>query len=404
MSLFHYKAIDAEGKTIEGDLEAESRIDLAHTLKKDNVSLISVSEKKQSSLNININLPFIGGVKAHDKITFARNLGSMIEAGLPMTRALSIMERQASGELKKILVKLGEDVSTGQTLSQAMLKYPKVFSQLFVSMVKAGEESGNLTMALKNVALQMEKSYLLTKKVKGAMMYPAVILSLMVVIGTLMMIYVVPTLSSTFESLGAQLPLGTRIIIAISNGLKDYIVWVILIVAVLVGVLTWAFRTPRGARLIDWTMLRLPVIGEITREVNSARTARTLSSLIFSGVDIVVALAVTRDVMQNSYYKDVLTQVEAVIQKGEPISKIFSANPRLYPIFVGEMVAVGEETGKIGDMLLGVAEYYEEDVDQKTKDMSAIIEPLLMIVIGAGVGIFAISMISPIYSLSSVIQ
>jgi type IV pilus assembly protein PilC len=403
MPLFHYKATTADGKTFEAEMEADDRFDLAHKLKKDGVLITSADEKKKG-LSFNMEISFFSGVSSHDKIIFAKNLAAMIEAGLPLTRGLSIMERQAKGELKKILVKIQEEIGRGKTLSDALKLYPKVFSELFVSMVRAGEESGNLVLALKNVGMQLEKSYLLTKKVKGAMTYPAVIFSLMIVIGTLMMIYVVPTLSSTFESLGAQLPLGTRIIIAISNGLKDYIVYILIIAIALGFLFTWFLRTARGKRMLDWTLLHLPVVGELVKEVNSARTARTLSSLIASGVDIVVALSVTEEVLQNIYYKEVLKQLEAVIQKGDPMSKIFGEHLDLYPIFVGEMVAVGEETGKIGDMLLGVAEFYEEDVDQKTKDMSAIIEPVLMIVIGAAVGVFAISMISPIYSLSSVIN
>ncbi len=405
MSLFHYKATGVEGEPLEGDMEATDKFDLSHKLKKDNISIISASEKKVGGFSFaSGDLPFLGSVKPHDKIIFARNLSSMIEAGLPMIRALSIIERQSKGELKKIMVVIGEEVSRGKTLSDAMMLYPKVFSHLFVSMTKAGEESGNLVLALKNVSMQLEKSYILNKKIKGALMYPAVIFCLMLVIGTLLLIYVVPTLSSTFASFGTQLPLSTRIIIAVSNGLKDHIVIILCVLFVIIGLCIWFFGTSRGKRIIDWTTLHLPVVGDITREVNSARTARTLSSLISSGVDIVVALSVTEDVLQNSYYKAVLRQTQEVIQKGDPISKIFSDNPHLYPIFVGEMVAVGEETGKIGDMLMGVAEFYEEDVDQKTKDMSSIIEPVLMIVIGTAVGIFALSMITPIYSLSSAIS
>lgn len=399
MSLFHYKAIDKEGATVEGDIEAENRIELAHKLKADGVSVIAVSEKGLSKFNIKINIPFLGGVKAHDKIIFARNLGSMIEAGLPMTRALSIMERQSKGELRDILVKIQQDVSTGQTLSQSMAKYPKIFSQLFISMVKAGEESGNLTMALKNVALQMEKSYQLTKKVRGAMMYPAVIFSLMIVIGVLMMVYMVPTLSSTFAGLGIKLPLSTRIIIATSNILKEY--FILIIIGVIVSVIgtIYFLRTKIGSRMSDYLSLHTPIIGDIVKEVNAARTARTLSSLLSSGVDIVVALSVTEEVLQNSYYKAVLKSTQATIQKGDLISKIFAENEKLYPLFVGEMMSVGEETGKIGEMLLGVAEFYEEDVDQRTKDMSSVIEPFIMIVIGVAVGAFAISMLAPTYSL-----
>ena len=403
MPIFHYKAIDSTGTHSEGDMEALDRTDLTHKLKAEDKIALTVDEKSRG-LNMEIKLPFMGGIKAHDKIIFARNLGTMIDAGLPMTRALSILERQSKGDLKKTISAIIENVSKGKTLSESIAEYPKVFSGLFISMVKAGEESGNLVTSLKNVAMQLEKSYLLTKKVKGAMMYPIVIIGLMIVIGTLMLIYVVPTLSSTFSALGAQLPITTQIVIALSNILKDYILFIVPGVILLGFALSWFFRTPRGSHIVDWTLLHTPIIGDITKEVNSARTARTLSSLLSSGVDIVVALSVTEEVVQNSYYKSVIHDAQATIQKGDVISSIFSSHPELYPIFVGEMIAVGEETGKIGDMLLGVAEFYEEDVDQRTKDMSAIIEPFLMIIIGAAVGVFAFSIITPIYSLSSVIK
>lgn len=399
MPLFHYKAIDAEGKTIEGEMEAENRFDLSHKLKKDGSAIISAKAKKAGRFNMKINIPFLGGVKMHDKIVFARNLGSMIEAGLPMTRALSIMERQSKGELKKVLTSIGENISQGKTLSESMARYPHIFSSLFVSMVKAGEESGNLTTSLKNVAMQMEKSYLLTKKVRGAMMYPAVIFSLMIVIGILMMVYMVPTLSATFTGLGIKLPLSTRIIIGASNILKDHIILILGGFVFVVVSFIYFMRTAIGKRMGDFVALHTPIIGEIVKQVNAARTARTLSSLISSGVDIVVALSVTEEVLQNSYYKTIIRKTETTIQKGDLISKIFAENEKFYPLFVGEMVSVGEETGKIGEMLLGVAEFYEEEVDQKTKDMSAVIEPFIMIIIGVAVGGFAISMLAPTYSL-----
>jgi type IV pilus assembly protein PilC len=399
MTLFHYKATSPEGIQYEADMDASDKFDLAHKLKKDGISIISAIEKNNTLGSMNIKIPFLGGVKAHDKIVFARNLGSMIEAGLPMTRALSIMEREGKGNFKEILKKIGEDVSTGKTLSESMTAYPKVFSELFVSMVKAGEDSGNLVSALKNVSGQMEKTYLLNKKVKGAMMYPAVIFSLMIVIGVLMMIYMVPTLSSTFVGLGVKLPLSTRIIIGMSNFLRSYILYIIPSVTLFVFMFVYFMRTKIGGRIGDFVALHMPIIGEVVKQVNAARTARTLSSLISSGVEIVSALKVTEEVLQNSYYKEVLAKTSLTIEKGEQISKIFTENSNLYPLFVGEMVSVGEETGKIGEMLLGVAEFYEEEVDQKTKDMSAIIEPFLMIFIGIAVGAFAISMLAPTYSL-----
>ena len=402
MPLFHYKTIDLAGNIVEGEMEAQNRLDVPPKLKKDGVSVIYVEEKKNKIIsNFNINIPFLSGVSTHDKITFARNLGSMVEAGLTVTKALSIMEKQSKGELKKILIKISEDVSQGKTLSDGMKKHSKTFSSLFVSMVKAGEESGNLVSSLKNVSLQMEKSYLLNKKIRGAMIYPIIILSLMVVIGVLMMIYMVPTLSATFTSLGVALPLSTRIIIAISNALKDHFLLVFTPFIAFIILFTYLLKTKVGKRTSDFVAIHTPIIGEIVKEINAARTARTLSSLVLSGVDIVVALSVTEEVLQNSYYKDVIKKAQTTIQKGDLISKIFHENTNLYPLFVGEMMAVGEETGKIGGMLLNVAEFYEEEVDQKTKDMSSVVEPFLMIFIGAVVGFFAISVISPIYSLGN---
>lgn len=400
MPLFHYKTKDAEGKTTDGELEAKDKFALFHAIKKDGITIVSAEEIKKGPLSFSYSLPFIGGVKQHDKIVFAKNLSSMIQAGLPITRGLSIMERQSKGELKKILVSLNESLAKGMTLSDGMVMHPAMFDKLFISMVRAGEEAGNLAIALKNIGLQMEKSYQLSRKVRGALMYPAVIFSLMVVIAVLMMVYMVPTLTATFVGLGIKLPLSTRIIIYVSDFLKEYFLFVIIGTFVMGFLTTLSLRTARGQRLLDTVSLHIPIIGEIVKQVNSARTARTLSSLLSSGVDIVVAIGVTKEVIQNSYYKSVLEEVQINIQKGDQISTVFLAHDKLYPLFVGEMVSVGEETGKIGEMLVSVAEFYEEEVDQKTKDMSSIIEPLLMIFIGVGVGFFAISMLAPTYSLA----
>ncbi len=404
MPIFRYKTVDKEGKTGEGLMKANDKFDLYHNLKKEGLTIVSTEEVKSSKGSYFLKiLDALDGVKAHDKIIFAKNLSKMIGAGLPVTRALSIMERQSRGKFKKILNNLNESISKGNTLSDSMKEYPAVFSTLFVSMVKAGEESGNLSQALENVGIQMEKTYLLNKKIKGALMYPAVIFCLMIVIGVLMMVYMVPTLTATFVGLGVELPLSTRIIIAISNFLKEYFLFVVLGLIVFIVLLVVAFRTKQGRRFADFMFLHMPILGQIVKQVNSARTARTLSSLLSSGVDIVVAISITKDVLQNSYYKAVLDKVQSTIQKGDLISTIFSQNTKLYPIFVGEMVSVGEETGKIGEMLMSVATFYEDEVDQKTKDMSSIIEPLLMIFIGVAVGIFAISMLGPTYSLADAI-
>ena len=405
MTLYSYKARNKEGHTYESTHEASTRAELYEAIREEGGSVLSVKEGKDNNITVESLLSNIfGGIKTHDKILLARNLGLMIKAGLSVTRALAVMEKQAkSKKLKELLSSLAADVSHGETLSDSMKKKPKIFSALFFSMVKAGEESGNLANSLEIVASQMDKSYTLVKKVRGALIYPAVILSAMVVIAILMLIYMVPVLTETFKGIGIELPLSTRVIIAISDFLVHHtLIFLIGLAIFVVGVIA-LFRSKIGNLAMDHISIRLPVIGTIAQEVQSARTARTLSSLLSSGVDVVVAIGVTIDVVQNSLYKKILDTARVAIQKGEPMSEVFTKNEKLYPAFVGEMVAVGEETGKIAEMLLGVAVYYEQEVEEKTKDLSTIIEPLLMIIIGAGVGIFAVSMLAPTYSLVNVI-
>lgn len=399
MTLYKYKAKDKEGKIYERTLEVKNRFDLYAIIREEGGSLVSV--KEVGSLLSSFSLASLwSGIKMHQKITFAKNLGLMIGAGLPVTRALSVMSRQSkSKSFKKLLSDLEEDVSHGRTLSESFGRWPKIFSSLFVSMVKAGEESGNVSISLGIVASQMEKTYLLIKKVRGALIYPAVIIAVMIVLAILLLIFMVPTLTATFEGLGVELPLSTRILIYLSKFMVENTLLVVSGLVFIVASLVYFFKSKLGKSITDSLVLRIPAIGEMVREFESARTTRTLSSLLSSGVEIVAALDVTIDVLQNHLYKDALRGARTAIQKGEPMSSVFIANERLYPLFVGEMITVGEETGKISDMLLGVANYYEEEVDQKTKNLSTIIEPVLMIVIGIGVGIFAVSMLAPTYSL-----
>ncbi len=291
----------------------------------------------------------------------------------------------------------------GEGLSDGMAKYPKVFSTLFVSMVRAGEESGKLAPSLTEIGSNLEKSYNLTRKVKGAMTYPTVIISAMFLIGILMMIYVVPTLTGTFKELNIELPASTKLVIWISDTLSSS---PLLVFAALIGFvfLMRAFiRAERTQPFIDIFVLRLPVVGNIIREMNSARTARTLSSLLASGVDVTRALQITKDVVQNVHYKRLIQKAVDSVQKGVPLSSVFKERIDLYPVMVGEMMEVGEETGKFGDMLLDIANFYEAEVESKTKDLSTIVEPVLMILIGAAVGFFAVSMITPMYSLMDTI-
>lgn len=395
--IYIYTAKNQKGEIYTGEFDAPSRSDLYSKVRNEGGKILSVREKRKERLSFSLGF---SSINTRDKIIFAKNLSSMLGAGLPVTRALEVMEKQARKiALRNLLNSLIQDISRGETLSESLRKKPKIFPPLFASMVRAGEESGNMAEALRVVALQMDKSYALAKRVRGAMIYPAVILSLMVVISILLLIYMVPTLTTTFEGIGVDLPLSTRIIIGASDFMVEHTTVVVGLIALFTLVALSIYRSTLGRRAADSTFIRLPVIGMIIKEVNSARTARTLSSLLAAGVPIVNALEVTEGVIGNHLYKRALAEARMGIERGETISSVLGRHEFIYPAFISEMTAVGEETGKISEMLLNVATYYEEDVDEKTKDLSTIIEPMLMIIIGAGVAIFALSMLAPTYSL-----
>lgn len=342
------------------------------------------------------------GVKRAEVIRMARNLSTMLAAGLPLSRALSVIERQSGNKrLKEIITALSESIKKGSSFHEALAAYPNVFPKLFAAMAKAGEESGSLADSLMIVGVQMEHSEELVRKIKGAMIYPAIVVSAVVVIGILMLIYVVPTLTSTFTQLGVQVPLATQVIVDISNFMVANVIAVMagLIIIVAGGI---AFiRSKPGGRIVLATALHLPVVNELVRETYTARAARTLSSLLSSGVPVLDALSITKEVVGDNVFAQVIAEAEEHVKKGELLSASFSAHTKLYPILMSDMLSVGEETGKVAEMLKQIAEFYEEDVAEKTKDLSTIIEPVLMLLIGTVVGIFAVSMIAPIYSLSS---
>ncbi len=404
MPHFTFKAKKPTGEIYTGTHDAADRYEIYRMLRESGDELISYTEKSGGNVKKALNFKLSFGVSMHDKIIFARSLGSMIDAGLSMSHALAVLERQTKNfTLKKTIKELIDAISKGQMFSQGLAAHPKIFPPLFISMVRAGEQSGTLSSSLISITSQMESSYNLQRKVRGAMVYPVIILGIMVLIGILMLTYVVPTLMKTFTELRVELPLPTRVVLFASNLILHQGLLLIVLIFI-VGTLyyLWA-RSKKGKEFIHFIILKIPIIGEIVKEVNAARTARTLSSLVDSGVDIVEGIKITRDVLQNVHYKKILGMVEEAINRGEPISKVFEANTKFYPVFVGEMVAVGEETGKIGEMLRNVATFYENDVTERTKDMSTVIEPFLMVVIGAGVGFFAMAMISPMYSLVDVI-
>lgn len=406
MSHFTYKAKHPGGEIFSGEKDAADRFELYRLIKDSGDEMVEYKEKMSAKgLKMEINVGFLNRVKAVDKINFARNLGLMLESGLALSRALSVIERQTKRPFfKKVIKEIEEEISKGSTFSDALAKHPKVFPPIMSSMSHAGEQSGTLSTSLKSVAAQMEATYNLNRRVRGAMMYPGIILTVMIIIGVLMFVFVVPSLTKVFVELNVELPVTTRFVIGISDAVQNHGIVVALAVAIIIAGLVFWSKKVSGKRTLQSLSLKIPLIGGLVQEVNAARTARTLASLLTAGVNVVESVSITGTVVQNLHYRDVLKQSEEAIKKGLPMSKIFEEHEKLYPIFFAEMLAVGEETGKIGEMLGNVANFYESDVEQKTSNMSTIIEPFLMVVIGAAVGFFAISMISPIYSLVNVVQ
>ncbi|MBI2023221.1 type II secretion system F family protein [Candidatus Giovannonibacteria bacterium] len=405
MSQYHYLAKDSEGKETEGDREAKDRYDLARVLRTEGLMVLTVENAyaaKRSVKNLNDYMPnFLKWVSLEDKLNFTRNTAVMVGAGVPLSKALEVMSRQAKNQkFKEAILAIAESIKTGATFADSIAKFPSIFPKFYQEMVRSGEKSGKLEEALKLVGLQLKKDYTLRRKVKGAMVYPAVIVCAMILIGILMLIYVVPTLVQTFVELKVDLPWSTRLVIFVSRSLlRNGLILLAAFGALAFGAAKW-LKSKQGANVMDWVFVHLPVIKGINQKFNAARACRTLSSLIASGVDILDAFKITEDVMQNHLFSKVLAEARESIQKGGKVAEVFqSASASVYPPLVGEMMAVGEETGKLDEMLLRLAVFYEGEVSAATKDISSIIEPVLMIIIGVVVGFFAISMISPMYSL-----
>jgi type IV pilus assembly protein PilC len=393
----------ADGREEKRTMEAASRFAIYTEVETEEATVVSVQEGGTGfgSFNRLSAIQIGSGVKMEERITFTKNLSAMLTAGLSLSRALSVIERQSTNKsLKRIVSDISEKVKTGQAFHETLALHRNVFSDLFIAMTKAGEESGTLADALKVVARQMDRSHSLNKKIKGAMIYPSIILVAVVLIGILMLIYVVPTLSNTFRELGVELPAATKAVIGASDFMAAHPFLVLSLFAIVVVGFFMFTKTRVGSSMVVAAALHIPVIGELVKETYSARAARALASLLSAGVEMLSALKITAEVVGEKKFSSVITEAETRVRKGEPLSATFNDYPKLYPVFISDMIAVGEETGKVADMLGQVAEYYESDVEDRTKDLSTIIEPVLMLFIGGVVGVFALSMISPIYSLS----
>lgn len=405
MPTFTYQGEDSSGSAVTETVTADDRFGVYAIARSNGHTVASIKETSGHSMSAWLDVERINyhlsRVKEDELVMITRNLGSMITAGLTVSRALSVIERQSSNpKLKGVVKRVRERINQGDPFHETLREFPKVFDDLYVAMVRAGEESGNLADTLKTLAVQMERSSNLKKKIKGAMIYPAIVMIVMVVIGILMMLFVMPQITGVFENMDSELPATTQFLITTSDFLVDYTALAIGSMITMVVGFVYFLRTRWGRVASSWTIVRLPVIGTLAKETNAARTSRTLSSLLESGVDMLQAIAITEEVVQNVFYRKIIREAGRRVEKGTALSETFIERSDLYPVLVGEMMLVGEETGQISGMLGELAIFYETEVERKTKDLSTIIEPLLMVVIGGSVGFFALALIAPIYSIS----
>ncbi len=404
MAEFTYKARDAQGNIKTGDIQAATEEAAAELLREHNLILTRISEKSGKGIDTSDILAFLRRVSMKDKVIFTRQLGTMIKAGLPIIQALHILAEQTQNKkFQEIIAECAANIEGGSSFSAALAKYPNVFDKVYVNLVKSGEASGHLDEILARLADQQEKSYALARKVRGAMYYPGFVLVAMVMATVLMMLVVIPPLKQIFTDAGAQLPLPTKVLIFMSDLMRAY--WYFFVgaaIAFVIGVRKF-LKTKNGGVLWDRAKLRMPIFGPLFQKIYVARFARTLSSLVGGGVPILQALDIVSESVGSTVYEHSIKRAAKQVEAGTPLSEPLRSSP-IFPAMVPQMVGVGEQTGKMDKVLEKLAIFYEDEVDNIVKNLSTLLEPVLMVVMGIGVGGLLIAIMMPIYNLGSVIQ
>ena len=408
MPKYTYTAKSYDGQTKGGEIVAQDEKNIAQQLRAEGylvTSIMLVKEDGKAQAGKHNFMDYFISVPLKEKMVFARNLSIMVASGLTVSRSVNNLAMQTENKaFRKILLDIYEEVQAGKSLSEGLAKYSNIFGELFINMVRVGETAGNLDEVLKIVAVQLDKENSLKSKVRGAMIYPAVILSVMFIIGIIMLTYVLPTLLGVFKDMNATLPAITQFIVDLSDMLRDNGLLVAVSLFSVIVFLQYFLRQPLGKRTVSWISIKFPIFSPLIKQMNCARFARIYSSLLKSGVGSVEALKIISRTLTNYYYQQVLLGSADEIQKGVNLSQILAEHSDIFPILVSQIVQVGEETGKTDVVLLQLAEFYEEEVDQITKNLSAIIEPLLMVIIGIAVGFFAVAMLLPMYSMMDSIK
>ncbi len=362
------------------------------------------NDEEESSLidKINAYLLTLSKVPLKERLFFVQHLGIMLKAGISLSKALKTISDQTENKyFKSILSDISSRVEKGAGFSDSLRKYNKVFGEMFIGMVDAGELSGKLEDVLHELFIQMKKEHALISKVKGALTYPAVIIMAMLGIGTFMLVFVVPKITAMFDDLDAELPLPTKILISTSDAIANNGILSVIILIISIIVITKILKTHKGKYYFQLFLLKAPIFGPIIKKINLARFARNISSLLKTDIMIIKSFQITANVLGNLHYRKALNEMAKEIKRGTNINEVAAQYPKLFPPMVIQMISIGEETGEIDNILMELAEFYEEEVDQIMENLPAIIEPLLILGLGLGVGGVAVAIIMPMYSLTS---
>jgi type IV pilus assembly protein PilC len=406
MAVFRWQGVSPRGETISGEMEAATRDAVMARLRSQRIQPIPTKIRERGKgLDREISIPGFGdSVKQKDVVIFTRQLGTMIDAGLPIVQCLEILAMQTENKkFRQIIRELKEDVESGATFTEALRKHPKIFDDLFVNLISAGEIGGILDTILARLSSYMEKSMKLKAKIKGAMIYPATIITVAGGVTTVLLIWVIPVFAELFSSFGQELPAPTQFVINLSNFTIAYFPYMFVALIAFFVALRQIYQTENGRLQMDRMILQTPVFGELIRKSAIARFTRTLSTLISSGVPILDALLITAKTSGNKVVERAVLATRLSISEGNTISEPLIAS-KVFPPMVCQMIAVGESTGALDAMLQKIAEFYEDEVDNMVNNLTTLMEPLVIFFLGIIIGGLVISMYLPIFKLGSVIS
>jgi type IV pilus assembly protein PilC len=404
MPVFRWQGVGPRGETLRGEMDAPSREAVIVRLRSQRILPAPAKIRERGKgLDRNISLPSLGApVKARDVVVFTRQLATMIDAGLPIVQCLHILSAQSDNKVfAKTVGQVKDDLESGSTFADALCKHPRIFDDLYTNMVAAGEVAGILDTILARLSAYMEKAIKLKSKIKGALIYPCIIVLVAFLVTAVLLIWVIPVFAELFRGVGQELPLPTRITMAMSDFARAYALQMLgVAIALAVGIRS-AYRTERGRVAIDRLLLRAPVFGNLIRKASIARVTRTLGTLVSAGVPILDALAITARTAGNKIVEQALFTARSSIRNGNTIAEPL-AESKVFPPMVCQMIAVGETTGTLDSMLQKIAEFYEDEVDNAVANLMSLMEPLVILYIGVVIGGLVIAMYLPIFKLGSV--